>query len=497
MTRRATTQAPAGLPVPADRDRYVDLVRALSILCVVVGHWLVTQLAWDGQRLTLTSALGAAPWLWPVTWLLQVIPLFFFVGGYANRHSWEGVRARGEGYAAFVDRRLRRLMTPVGVLLGFVAVLAVVVQLAHRAGLGDGAGVLLQPLWFLGVYAVVIALTPLTLALHERWGWLAVLGLLGLVVVDDVLRFRLGVGAAGLVNVLIVWTAAHQLGYLYAEGALTRGRAAALAVGGFGLLGGLVALGAYPARMVGVPGDQVVNMNPPTVAITALAMGQIGVTVLLRPYVVPWLQRRRVFGAVVAVNLSIMTIYLWHQPVFIGLARVLLPLGVTQPAPPGANWWLTRPLWLGAAGSVLALVVLALRRFEQVSPGRTPPRGPVTAAAAAASVLLVFVGLLALAATDVTVLLDPVAVLGSIEVSPLIGLVCVALGAVLQRAARSGGRSVVRAGAGGALGCGLLAVAYATGVGPFPPSGPAAVVLAGIAAAIVLGVLAGEVLTEH
>ena len=480
MARREMEQAPAGLPVPADRDRYVDLVRGLSIVWVVLGHWLVTELIWRDGELGLVSALGEAPWLWPLTWVLQVIPLFFFVGGYANRRSWEGVERRGESYAAFVDRRLRRLMTPVGVLLGVVTLGGVAVALADGAGLGAGAGVLLQPLWFLGVYVVVIALTPVTLRLHRRRGWAAVLAMLGLVVVVDVLRFGVGIGAAGFVNVLLVWVTAHQLGYLYAEGSLTRARAAALAIGGFTALSAAVLIGPYPARMVGVPGDRIANMNPPTLALTALAMGQIGLTVLVRPYVLPWLQGRRLYGAVVAVNLSIMTIYLWHQPVFIAVSRLLLPLGIPQPSPPGLDWWLSRLLWLVVPGIVLGLVVLALRRFEQVPPAPPAPGGLVTATAAVEAVLCLFLGFLALAATNVTMLVNPVAVLGPVEVSPLVGLLCVGIAAVLQRALSSGARAVAQVGAASAALCLLLGVGYAKGVGLVPASFPAAVVLAGL-----------------
>ncbi len=182
----------------------------------------------------------------------------------------------------------------------------------------------------------------------------------------------------------------------------------------------------------------------------------------------------------VAVNLSIMTIYLWHQPVFITVSRLLLPLGIPQPTPPGLDWWLSRLLWLVVPGIVLGLVVLALRRFEQVPPAPPAPGGLVTATAAVEAVLCLFLGFLALAATNVTMLVDPVAVLGPVEVSPLVGLLCVGIAAVLQRALSSGARAVTQVGAASAALCLLLGVGYAKGVGLVPASFPAAVVLAGL-----------------
>ena len=56
--------------------------------------------------------------MWPLTWLLMVIPLFFFIGGFSNRRSWEGVQRRGQGYAAYVDRRVHRVLAPIGPLPG-------------------------------------------------------------------------------------------------------------------------------------------------------------------------------------------------------------------------------------------------------------------------------------------------------------------------------------------------------------------------------------------
>ncbi len=54
---------------PASRDRYVDFLRAASILVVVVGHWTIAVIAWDNGVIRSTSAVGQAPGLWLATWL--------------------------------------------------------------------------------------------------------------------------------------------------------------------------------------------------------------------------------------------------------------------------------------------------------------------------------------------------------------------------------------------------------------------------------------------
>ena len=160
---------------PGSRDRFIDLLRGGSIVAVVVGHWLVADVRWaaggaGAGRLVETSSLHEVPAMWPLTWLFVVIPLFFFVGGYANRRSWEGTLRRGEGYATFVDRRVHRVLAPAGLYIAVVAVVGLLLDRAGGVGVRALGGLFYQPLWFLGAYLCVVALTPLTLRLHARFG---------------------------------------------------------------------------------------------------------------------------------------------------------------------------------------------------------------------------------------------------------------------------------------------------------------------------------------
>ncbi len=102
---------------PATRERYVDFLRAVSILVVVVGHWTIALIFWNDGVIRSTSAIGKAPGLWLATWLFQVMPVFFFVGGYANFVAYQSSRRRGDRPLSFVRGRLRRLLVPSGVLL--------------------------------------------------------------------------------------------------------------------------------------------------------------------------------------------------------------------------------------------------------------------------------------------------------------------------------------------------------------------------------------------
>ena len=46
---------------PTSRDRYVDLLRAFSILVVVLGHWLMAIVYLKDGRLDGASALDVVP----------------------------------------------------------------------------------------------------------------------------------------------------------------------------------------------------------------------------------------------------------------------------------------------------------------------------------------------------------------------------------------------------------------------------------------------------
>ena len=97
-------------------------------------------------------------------------------------------------------------------------------------GLYRGVNVLvLDPLWFLGVYAVLTALTPLAVTLVRRLGAWAALIPFTLVAVIDAVRFGLGGPAwVGWINVAAGWLVPYLLGIAWARGAFRGGKIPAL-----------------------------------------------------------------------------------------------------------------------------------------------------------------------------------------------------------------------------------------------------------------------------
>jgi hypothetical protein len=354
---------------PADRDRFVDLLRVASIGVVVVWHWALSITQWRDGELVMPNPIDEIPGAWLATWVLQIMPLFFVVGGFVNHGGWASVRRHGGGAVDFLGPRLRRLLVPTGAFVVAWTVFDLVMLVAwpdYRSVLEWG-WIVIMPFWFLVAYLWVVLLVPLTAPLHDRGGVLTLTVMAAVIAVVDVGRFRLGLEWLGMANSALVFVFAHQLGYFYRDGSLERiGRRGQLAIV-LGAIAGLIVLTSlpvYPRSMVATQEADLSHMWPTTGGIALLALLQTGLAMLVRPRLGSWLRRRRVWRVVIAVNAVILTIFLWHMTakvIVIGLAE---PLGYDLLAEPTLTWWVQRPLWLIAPAIVLLPLLALFAPFE-------------------------------------------------------------------------------------------------------------------------------------
>lgn len=371
--RPAAEPSPAPWPArgPAERrDVFVDAVRVLGTLAVIGVHWIMPAAAWDGAELVVGNAL-ARPGAWVITWF-QPLALLFFAAGAAmtHRHGAElpDLRTR-------LTVRLRRVGPPVATFL-CVAATGLGVLLAAgvpQAALWRVARILPQPLWFLGVDLLLVVVAPLLVRAWLVAGRCALVAAGCAPLLVDLARFGLGVESAGIANLVLVWGFAYLLGVAYAGGGWrpTRRTLKVGAVGGWAAVGLLVAAGPYPPSMIGMPGDAISNLSPPTAPVAALVLAQVCTALLARRALVGWARRSRLAAWVGARS---MTLYLWHLPaMFVVVGVVLLGAGAHLPEPWGAGWLLTRPLWFAAAAVVLWSLARCFVAAERG--GRCP--GPV------------------------------------------------------------------------------------------------------------------------
>jgi hypothetical protein len=241
-----------------------------------------------------------------------------------------------------------------------------------------GSQVALVPIWFLAVYVAVVAAAPATCLLWRRFGIGSFWALAaGAAAVDAAWRVS-GCAPVGWLNFVFVWLALHQLGYAWRDGWFAGlARALPWAAGGLMVLGALVGLASYPISMVTVPGEELSNSSPPTLALLALGAFHAGLILAAEQPALRWLRRGWPWTTTVFVNGAIMTLYLWHATAMVLLVEVAYRLGASAFAiePNSAAWWATRPLWVLALLILLSLFVSIFVRFESLAKrsGEPPP----------------------------------------------------------------------------------------------------------------------------
>ncbi|MGH8913680.1 MAG: acyltransferase family protein [Acidimicrobiia bacterium] len=385
---------------PTSRNRYVDFLRAASIMVVVLGHWLMAAPQMLPGGLEYEHLLSVASWTHYLTWIVQVMPIFFLVGGYANAVSWRSAMRKGESYGIWLRARLRRLLLPVLPLLAiWTAGAVILLQTGYdRSLIRFGSQGALVPIWFLATYVAVVALTPITLRFWDRYGWNALFVTGALAGLMDFLSLGgPGLTSAGYLNYLFMWGTVHSLGYAWADskiGGVSQRLVASAA--GFAATAALVLWGPYPVAMVGLTTQGVNNSQPPKVTLLTLAIFQAGLILALEGPARRWLARERPWAGVVMVNARIMTIYLWHMTAMVILiAGSLLLDGVGLGSTIDTReWWLTRPLWIAALVATTIPFLMMFGRYERPNPDHRPAP-PVWQPVAAVIAACIGLGLLA------------------------------------------------------------------------------------------------------
>jgi fucose 4-O-acetylase-like acetyltransferase len=413
---------------PATRNRYVDLLRFVSIALVVLGHWLLAVLGFRDGEFVGENLLELSPDLQIATWIFQVMPIFFLVGGYTNALSWESAMRRGESYGDWLRARATRLLRPALVFVAFWTVLpmlAVTIALPSSMALVGGREVSL-PLWFLSVYVLVVAAAPALVAAHRRFGVGVVVALAAATLVTDVGRYGLDQGWISLANYLFVWLALLELGFLWRDGVLTRERWLPWSMLGGGLALAIVLVWwfDYPVAMINLSHANRSNAFPPSLALLAIGVAQTGLVLLLQDAANRWLQRPRVWFATATANSMIMTFYLWNMSAVVLAAVLVFPTGAApQPEPLSTAWWLLRPAWIAVCAACLLPFLFGFRWAERPVP-LTP--GRVHGAVALAGNVLAAAGLAIIAD-------QAFPVQGEQLLWPSIGVACVVAGAIFLR----------------------------------------------------------------
>ena len=355
---------------PQERNRYVDFLRSVSILMVITGHWMIATAYYVDGNLTQGHLLKSEPQTQWLTWIFQVMPIFFIVGGYANAVSLESARRKQVAYAGWLAARLNRLISPLLVLLFFWAALAIVMKLS-----GVSAGTIqyasqaaLIPIWFLAIYIMVVILAPVTYRFWQQYGFTSFWIFVGIAILVDLAFFVLDLQWMGWSNYFWVWLAVHHLGFAWRDGRIGNPGKLLLCSGlGLATLSLLIFVGPYPFAMVGSPDEGLSNTLPPKVTLLALAVFQFGLLLSIEKPMRRALDNLRLWTATVLINSMIMSVYLWHitiMVIFVSLLYLVDGFGLRL-EPGTTEWWLSRPVWIAALYILLLPVALLVSPFER------------------------------------------------------------------------------------------------------------------------------------
>lgn len=318
------------------------------------GHLLIAVVYWpsEGGAARIGNLMTSYPALQCLTWLLQVMPVFFAFGGAASVIAWSKADAGDVLYSAWMWGRVRRLLRPVLEYLAGMAVLSALMNLVVGPDLDPLLSIINEPLWFLGVYTVTLLFLPFMWWVHRHNRAIAFVVLIPLAILDSVGVTVLGWPLwTGLFNYLLCWLAIQQLGFFWAEG--TRHRTwVVVAVVTFAVNAALVYFGPWPMSLVGLPGDvldydaltlfghtysvpgfhgEYSNMAPPSVVLLLHGLTLVSLVFIARRPLTRFLHRRRVWLVTTFMTLTAMSLYIWHLLAIVLSLTTLRQLGFPPP----------------------------------------------------------------------------------------------------------------------------------------------------------------------
>ncbi len=352
---------------PPDRDRAVDVARLAALVVVMFGHCALLLATIDTGGLRIGNLLGELPAIAPITWVVQVMPLFFLAGGAAGAYGWRP----GTPWGTWLFTRAQRLCRPVFWYLAAWTVGLLVTQTVlgteSAAGLGRECVALL---WFLGVYLVVLAFVPLlTLLRTGRAVAVVVASLLAAAAAVDGIRFAVGTPASGLANYVIVWLIPVLIGVAYARRLIRPRAAIATAAVAFATQVALAVAGTYEVSLVVTGAERMSNVSPPTLLLALQCTWMSCVFVAAAGAIRSWAARPRVWYVVAVGNGGAMTLYLWHIPAIAVATFALHAVGLDAYDVDAPGFWGI----LALRALVFAVVMaLAFRLFSPLEHRQLP-----------------------------------------------------------------------------------------------------------------------------
>ncbi|MBN6033953.1 phospholipase [Amycolatopsis sp. 195334CR] len=346
------------------------------------GRWMVLAVAAIaglvlGESATALGHWAGVPdgWLWPLTWLTQLAPVFFFAGGHANAAGWRACVDNGGGYRQYLAHRASWLLRPALIFVLVAFAVPTALELLHIPA-GTTAVVTriaLHPLWLLGFYLLTVVLTPAMSALQRRLrsGWPVVVALAAAVVTAELIGSPIARYAGGFALALL----AQQVAFVHAAGGTPkRLPLVAGAAGGLGALVLTTTTGGVAPMLLNVSAAPPA-LAAPTLPVLLLGVAQLCLLGLLGTPLARLAAREDVARAAAQALRAPMSLYLGFLATMLLLVTVVyLPVNVID-----AWAWLTHPRTVAALGLLAGPAVLVFWWFERRAHNHSPhpPVAPV------------------------------------------------------------------------------------------------------------------------
>ncbi len=357
----------------SDRNRAVDFYRVLAMAAVAIGHWIAMAISVDPDgSFNGGNALSADPSLSWISWILQVMPLFFVVGGFSSAMSLDAHAKSPDGRPQdWIYARLRRMVTPTAVLaISWLVLIAGGYLTGAGAIVAAGATAAAIPLWFLSNYTIDTALAPTVLPAFRRNPTLVAGAGVAAYLTLEVVRMTnlFGLHPVSYLNWVLGWLLFQVAGFAWRDGLLpTGGRMVAVAAGFWAAAIAAVTVGPYPVSMVHFDGIVNSPTHPPSLALMLFGAAYSATAITIAPAVSRFLaQNTKLWSGVVGANAVSMSVYLWHMSAAVAASAVLHAFGRLPTAAIGTGaWWLQKLPIIGLAVVFLGLIVAAVARVEQ------------------------------------------------------------------------------------------------------------------------------------
>jgi hypothetical protein len=356
------TPAEVEAQTPANRDRAIDVIRIVSLVGVVFGHTVMATSTIRDDVFIWSNLLTASPVFQALTWVFQIMPLFFFAGVAASVQSWRP----GTTWGGWLLKRCTRLYRPVFYYLAFWGVTLAALKFVLPVHVYEPvAGISIQLLWFLGAYVLVLAAVPL-LARITTTAQLAcaVIGTYAFIAVIDAIRINVnGYTTLGYLNT-VVWLIPGMLGVAYRRNLLSSSAALQVGLGMLAVNVALLAFGPYELSLVGIESQHLKNMTPPSLLLAGHAIMMCAFAIAAAPAIARWARRPRVWWLAAIGNSGAMTLYLWHMPLLLGMHMVFDYLGLDRYDPSTPGFVALSVLQLALMTALVAIAFVALRPLE-------------------------------------------------------------------------------------------------------------------------------------